>query len=78
MFNDNIMNPLCFLPCLDHCLQLTPMVEVFCSNFNTIEIVEELAYELSGQVVRGVMANFRRRCQACLEASGGAFEYFVD
>ena len=26
----------------------------------------------------GIMANIRRHCQACLEASGRAFEYFFD
>ena len=58
------------------------MAEVFCQKLSTIadlrEIVEELARELTGEVICGVMANFRRRCQACLEASGGDLEYFVD
>ena len=34
--------------------------------------------EISGDVIQNVMANFRRRCEACLEASGGAFEHFLD
>ena len=41
-----------------------------------VEIIEELARELS-EAVCGVMANFRRHCQACLEASGEAFGQFV-
>ena len=42
------------------------------------EIVEELARKLTGKVFCGIFANFWRHCQTCLEASGGAFEYFFD
>ena len=55
------------------------MAEVFRQKPATIaelkQIVEDLARELSGEIIRTVMANFRRRCEACLEADGGAFEY---
>ena len=58
------------------------MAEVFRQKLSTIEdlkeIIEELARKLSGDVICGNMANFRRHCQACLEAGGGAFEYFFD
>ena len=58
------------------------MAEVFRLKPATIEelktVVEDLAAELSGDVIRGVMASFRRRCEACIEADGGAFEYLLD
>ena len=41
------------------------------------EVVEDLAAELSGEILGAVMENFRIRCQACMDASGGAFEYFL-
>ena len=57
------------------------MAEVFRQKPSAIEelneIVEELARELS-EVICGVMANFGRRCQACLKASSGAFKHFLD
>ena len=58
------------------------MAEVFCQKLSTIadlrEIVEELARELTGEVLHVVMANFQRHCQTCLEARGRAFEYFFN
>ena len=57
------------------------MAEVFHQKPTTIEdlkeILEELAPKLS-EVICGIMANFWRHCQAYLEASGGALEYFFD
>ena len=58
------------------------MAEVFRLKLATIQdlktVIEDLVAELSGDVIRGVMANFRRRCEACIEADGGAFENFLD
>ena len=58
------------------------MGEVFRQKPATIEelkqVVEDLAAELSGEIIRNVMANFRARREACLQADGGAFEYFLD
>ena len=47
------------------------MAKVFCQKPSTIEELKEIV------VIRGVIANLQRRCQACLEASSGGFEYFV-
>ena len=33
---------------------------------------------LSGDIIQRAMDNFRRRCEACVAASVGAFEYFLD
>ena len=58
------------------------MAEVWRQKPKSIEelkqVVEHLARELSGEIIQRVMANFRKRCEACLQASGGAFEYFLD
>ena len=58
------------------------MAEVFCQKPSTIEelkqVVEDMAANLSGEIIRKVMENFRRRCEACVSANGGAFEYFLD
>ena len=58
------------------------MAEVFRQKPATIpelkQIVEDLAAELSGEIIANVMANFRRRCEACVRADGAAFEYFLD
>ena len=34
--------------------------------------------EIAGDIIQNVMANFRQRCEACLEASREAFEHFLD
>ena len=41
-------------------------------------IVEEVAANLSGEVLRAVMANFRKRCKVCLEFDGGHFDYALE
>ena len=56
--------------------------EVFRQQPTTIPqlkaIVEEVAANLSGDVLRAVMANFRKRCEVCLEFDGGHFEYALE
>ena len=56
--------------------------EVFRRKPTTIEqlkaIVEEVAANLSGEVLRAVMSNFRKRCEICLQMEGGHFEYALE
>ena len=58
------------------------MAEVFRQQPRTIpelkEVVEQLAAAFSGDIIQRTMDNFRRRCEACVAAYGGAFEYFLD
>ena len=58
------------------------MAEVWRQKPATIEelktVVEDMAANLSGEIISSVMDNFCKRCKACLEADGGAFEYFLD
>ena len=42
------------------------------------EIVEDVARNLSGDIIRAVMANFRKRCEVCLEMGGSYFEYALE
>ena len=72
-----------YSPCLspldyyfwDHCI-----AEVFRQKPATMEELEEIvethASVLSGEIIHIVLANFRRRCQACLYADGGSIEFF--
>ena len=57
------------------------MAEVFRLKLASIQdlktVIEDLVAELSGDVICGVMVNFRHRCKACIEADGGTFEYFL-
>ena len=41
-------------------------------------IVEEVAATLSGEIIRSVMANFRKRCEVCIEMGGSYFEYALE
>ena len=36
------------------------------------------SHSFSGDIIQRAMDNFRRRCEACVAAYGGAFEYFLD
>ena len=42
------------------------------------EIVEDVAQDLSGEIIRAVMANFRKRSEICLAMGGLYFEYALE